>query len=178
MWARFDSVGLSRPLSASAWEDIARLPLCAEAQDSRFGSLSRRFSRARQITSRVCSQPTRPWTRSVGVEGCTRKAALCGDDAGVGDSTRSQITPRGTERYFGGASDRCRGRNPGSFPEAAQDSLGFELYRVQCGFDPKDWKPTTSVGPGVREIRVRDEAGIFRIIYLATRPEVDRKVKL
>ena len=33
---------------------------------------------------------------------------------GVGDSTRSQITPRGTERYFGGASDRCRGRNPGS----------------------------------------------------------------
>jgi hypothetical protein len=21
------------------------------------------------------------------------------------------------------------------------DSLGFELYRVQCGFDPKDWKP-------------------------------------
>jgi phage-related protein len=57
------------------------------------------------------------------------------------------------------------------FPEAAQDSLGFELYRVQCGLDPKDWKPMTSVGPGVREIRVRDEAGIFRIIYLATRPE-------
>ena len=57
------------------------------------------------------------------------------------------------------------------FPEAAQDSLGFELYRVQCGFDPKDWKPMTSVGPGVKEIRVRDEAGIFRMMYLATRPE-------
>lgn len=28
-----------------------------------------------------------------------------------------------------------------------------------------------SVGPGVREIRVRDEAGIFRMIYLATRPD-------
>jgi phage-related protein len=26
------------------------------------------------------------------------------------------------------------------FPEAAQNSLGFELYRVQCGLDPKDWK--------------------------------------
>jgi phage-related protein len=26
-----------------------------------------------------------------------------------------------------------------------------------------------SVGAGVKEIRVRDEAGIFRIIYLATR---------
>ncbi len=52
-----------------------------------------------------------------------------------------------------------------------QDSLGFELYRVQCGLDPKDWKPITSVGVGVKEIRLRDEAGIFRIIYLATRPE-------
>jgi hypothetical protein len=29
-------------------------------------------------------QPTGPWTRSVGVEGCTRKAALRGDDAGGG----------------------------------------------------------------------------------------------
>ena len=57
------------------------------------------------------------------------------------------------------------------FPEAAQDSLGFELYRVQCGLDPKDWKPMTSIGAGVKEIRVRDEAGIFRLVYLATRPE-------
>ena len=29
----------------------------------------------------------------------------------------------------------------------------------------------TTVGAGVKEIRERDEAGIFRIIYLATRPE-------
>jgi phage-related protein len=29
----------------------------------------------------------------------------------------------------------------------------------------------TGVGAGVKEIRVRDEAGVFRIIYLATRPE-------
>jgi phage-related protein len=57
------------------------------------------------------------------------------------------------------------------FPEAVQDSLGFELYRVQCGFDPKDWKPMTGIGIGVKEIRVRDEAGSFRMIYLATRPE-------
>jgi phage-related protein len=57
------------------------------------------------------------------------------------------------------------------FPETAQDSLGFELYRVQCGLDPKDWKPMPTVGAGVREIRVRDQAGIFRLIYLATRPD-------
>lgn len=28
-----------------------------------------------------------------------------------------------------------------------------------------------SVGPGVQEVRVRDEAGAFRVIYTATRPE-------
>lgn len=29
----------------------------------------------------------------------------------------------------------------------------------------------TSVGSGVKEIRVRDEAGIFRVLYLASQPE-------
>lgn len=57
------------------------------------------------------------------------------------------------------------------FPETTQDFLGFELYRVQCGFDPRNWKPMTGIGTGVKEIRVRDKAGIFRMIYLATRPE-------
>jgi phage-related protein len=68
--------------------------------------------------------------------------------------------------WMGGSREDVR-----RFPETAQDSLGFELYRVQCGCDPKDWKPMTSIGTGVKEIRVRDEAGIFRMIYLATRPE-------
>jgi phage-related protein len=57
------------------------------------------------------------------------------------------------------------------FPEAVQDSVGFALYSVQCGLEPTDWKPMTSVGAGVKGIRVRDEAGSFRVIYLATRPE-------
>ena len=47
------------------------------------------------------------------------------------------------------------------FPETVQDSLGFEFYRVQCGLDPKEWKPMVTVEAGVREIRVRDEAGVF-----------------
>src|SRR5258708_1041550 len=67
---------------------------------------------------------------------------------------------------MGNSKEQFRG-----FPETAQDSLGFELFRVQCGLDPRDWKPMSSVGPGVKEIRVRDEAGIFRMIYLATRPD-------
>jgi len=38
---------------------------------------------------------------------------------------------------------------------------------VQLGRDPDDWKPVPSIGAGVREIRVRDEAGAFRLIYIA-----------
>jgi phage-related protein len=33
--------------------------------------------------------------------------------------------------------------------------------------DEEDWKPMTSIGPGIREIRVRDDTGAFRIIYVA-----------
>ena len=68
--------------------------------------------------------------------------------------------------WMGGSKEDLR-----RFPETAQDSLGFELYRVQCGFDPKDWKPLTGIGTGVKEIRLRDEARIFSMIYVATRPE-------
>ena len=32
-------------------------------------------------------------------------------------------------------------------------------------------QPMTTVGPGVKEIRVKDIWGSFRTIYLATRPE-------
>jgi phage-related protein len=39
---------------------------------------------------------------------------------------------------------------------------------VQNGLDPDDWKPMRTVGLGVREIRIRDASGAFRIIYLAT----------
>jgi len=41
------------------------------------------------------------------------------------------------------------------------------LHKVQQGIEPSDWKPMTSVGQGVREIRIRDEAGIFRVLYIA-----------
>lgn len=44
---------------------------------------------------------------------------------------------------------------------------GHQLDQVQHGRDPDDWKPMPSVGPGVREIRIRDAAGAFRVIYVA-----------
>lgn len=58
-----------------------------------------------------------------------------------------------------------------TFPEAVTAQAGYGLYRVQCGLEPADWKPISAIGAGVREIRVRDSAGVFRVIYLASRPE-------
>jgi hypothetical protein len=80
-----------------------RLPICAEIQDALFGNLPRGYSRVGQVASRVCSQPARLRTRSVGVEGRTRKAHLRGDDVGVGEDTRSHVgitslQPRGKSR--------------------------------------------------------------------------------
>jgi len=54
-----------------------------------------------------------------------------------------------------------------AFPAAARRMAGHELDRVQHGRDPDDWKPMPSVGPGAREIRVREAAGAFRVIYVA-----------
>ncbi|MBK5929906.1 type II toxin-antitoxin system RelE/ParE family toxin [Halochromatium salexigens] len=54
-----------------------------------------------------------------------------------------------------------------AFPLAARREAGFQLDQVQHGGEPNDWKPMSSVGPGVREIRVRDAAGAFRVLYLA-----------
>ncbi|KER00958.1 type II toxin-antitoxin system RelE/ParE family toxin, partial [Photorhabdus temperata] len=33
--------------------------------------------------------------------------------------------------------------------------------------DPDDWKPMSTVGAGVKEIRVKDADGIYRVMYVA-----------
>lgn len=57
------------------------------------------------------------------------------------------------------------------FPDDARSEAGFQLRRVQDGQDPADWKPMTTIGPGVREIRVREASGAFRVVYLANLPD-------
>ena len=52
------------------------------------------------------------------------------------------------------------------FPLNAKRQVGHELDRVQRGQEPSDWKPMKSIGTGGKEIRVKDEDGIFRVIYL------------
>ena len=58
-----------------------------------------------------------------------------------------------------------------AFPTDARHDAGYQLEKVQRGLDPNDWKPMPTVGAGVREIRIHEESGVFRVIYLATRPE-------
>ena len=53
------------------------------------------------------------------------------------------------------------------FPPEAMNDTGYQLERVQRGEEPAHWRPMPSIGLGVNEIRVRDESGAFRVIYLA-----------
>ena len=56
------------------------------------------------------------------------------------------------------------------FPEGARRESGYQLNRVQQGLEPKDWKPMSTAGPGVQEIRIH-QSGEFRVLYLANLPE-------
>ena len=49
----------------------------------------------------------------------------------------------------------------------ARREAGYQLDRVQRDLAPDDWKPMPLVGAGVREIRIRDANGAFRVIHVA-----------
>jgi phage-related protein len=63
--------------------------------------------------------------------------------------------------FHGDSLDRLR-----DFPTDVRQQAGQELYRVQIGRDPSDWKPMQTIGAGVREIRLRDARGAFRVVYV------------
>ncbi|MEO5346842.1 MAG: type II toxin-antitoxin system RelE/ParE family toxin [Magnetococcus sp. YQC-9] len=53
-----------------------------------------------------------------------------------------------------------------AFPDTARRQAGHELWRVQVGRMPTDWKTMPSVGAGAMEIRIQME-GAWRVIYVA-----------
>jgi len=53
-----------------------------------------------------------------------------------------------------------------AFPDEARGRAGHELWLVQVGEEPNDWKAMSTVGAGVAEIRVR-VGGEWRILYVA-----------
>ena len=68
--------------------------------------------------------------------------------------------------FCGSALDDLR-----AFPVAARREAGHQLDQLQQGRLPDDWKPMTTIGSGVQEIRIRDASGAFRLIDVAKFPE-------
>ena len=64
-------------------------------------------------------------------------------------------------KFVGSSLDDLR-----NFPDEVRRAAGFELYAIQSGFDPGDWKPMPIIGPGVKEIRIH-VLGEWRVIYVA-----------
>ena len=64
-------------------------------------------------------------------------------------------------RFVGSSLDDLR-----NFPAEARRQAGFELYAVQRGLEPSDWKPMNVIGAGVGEIRIH-VLGEWRVVYVA-----------
>jgi phage-related protein len=54
-----------------------------------------------------------------------------------------------------------------SFPDEAKQNLGFDLRLLQQGRQPTNYRPMSSLGPGVFELRDQDERAWYRVIYLS-----------
>jgi phage-related protein len=72
------------------------------------------------------------------------------------------VSPLKPVEFRGSSLDDLR-----AFPVSARREAGHQLDRVQRGLEPDDWKPMTAVGQGVKEIRIRDATGAFRVLYVA-----------
>jgi phage-related protein len=64
-------------------------------------------------------------------------------------------------KFIGSSLDDLR-----NFPDEARRAAGFELYAVQSGLEPADWKPMQAIGAGVKEIRIH-VLGEWRVMYVA-----------
>lgn len=53
-----------------------------------------------------------------------------------------------------------------NWPQETQRETGYQLYKIQMGMEPSDWKPMSSVDQGVQEIRIHGD-NEYRVIYLA-----------
>lgn len=64
--------------------------------------------------------------------------------------------------FMGSSRDDLRGLSG-----EARESAGYQLFKVQQGKEADDWKPLSTIGGGVHEIRVRDQSGSYRVLYVA-----------
>jgi phage-related protein len=57
-----------------------------------------------------------------------------------------------------------------AFPLEARREAGHQIDQVQNGQDPDDWKPMNTMGQGLKEIRIRDATGAYRVIHFPSLP--------
>jgi phage-related protein len=55
--------------------------------------------------------------------------------------------------------------DPGGFPAAVQDDIGFGLYLAQSGQMSPKAKPLHGPGGGVMEVAADDASGSYRAVY-------------
>lgn len=65
-------------------------------------------------------------------------------------------------RFLGDSLARLR-----EFGSDAKQDAGYQLDKIQRGEQADDFKPMTSIGKGVEEIRLWDDTGTYRVIYTA-----------
>jgi phage-related protein len=53
-----------------------------------------------------------------------------------------------------------------SYSSNVKQEIGYNLDKVQINLEPIDWKPLSSVGSGVKEIRIHEE-NKYRVLYVA-----------
>ena len=54
-----------------------------------------------------------------------------------------------------------------TFPKKIKQKFGEDIFRLERGERPLSFRPMPSVGKGVLELKQRDDAGWYRIIYLS-----------
>jgi phage-related protein len=54
-----------------------------------------------------------------------------------------------------------------AFPASVRGDAGRNLLRIQQGKAPADSKTLPDVGSGIQELRVWDESGTYRVVFVA-----------
>jgi phage-related protein len=54
-----------------------------------------------------------------------------------------------------------------SFPDSVRLNFGFYLWQLQQGETPTNYRPLSSIGAGVYELRDQDERAWYRVVYLS-----------
>ena len=53
-----------------------------------------------------------------------------------------------------------------AYPADVRGEIGYNLDKIQRRLEPSDWKPMSSVGSGVKEIRIHLQ-NEYRVLYVA-----------